>query len=335
MLIAMGREREFEEYFFRDLEKGFSADIACCDQCVTDFLGRWPLTEFVDNAEFNSAHLSLEYFYSIGFTQERFSKDEFMEYSENIRCPFCCRGLTSGFWPYNLPIDVSPKLEQEIEEVGEIAISTPFLVLTHPLAQRMFAEIKKLASSETAMRELGPLYRARVLESGSEFKATDFGPPPPAATREGRYNHAGRPVLYLADSKLTCWREMREPSAGVAIAEISLSSELRILNLVKKLAVEHSIFQTLVWSSLLSSPDEGEGWKKPHYAFTRFLADCATSAGFDAIRYPSVRKDMGTNLVVLSPTCWTQGMTVKAVSNFDLSNADSLRAGSGESLLMK
>ncbi len=32
----------FEEWFYHDIEKAFSADIACCDRCYADFLAMWP-----------------------------------------------------------------------------------------------------------------------------------------------------------------------------------------------------------------------------------------------------------------------------------------------------
>jgi len=60
------------------------------------------------------------------------------------------------------------------------------------------------------------------------------------------------------------------------------------------------ILNAAAWSSLMSSPAEGEGWYKPHYVFTRFIADCAISAGFDAIKYPSVRYGQKCNIVLLN-----------------------------------
>ncbi len=320
----MSETRKFEEHFFRDLEKGFSADIACCDNCVTDFLGKWPLAGLVENSAFNEAYISLDYFYSIGFTREQFSKSEFMRYAAEIECPFCGNGLTTGFWPYNLPIDVSQEVESEIEAVGEIAERTPFLVLSHPLAQRVLREVEALARAEPAERNTSPCYRARITEVGRSFVEKDFFPPPKEITREGRYNHAGRPALYLADRELTCWREMREPLSGITVAKIFLTAEFKTLNLVKKLAIDNSLFQVLAWSSLLSSPEEGDGWHKPQYAFTRFLADCARHAGFDAIRYPSVKKDMGTNLAILNEEKWQDEISVKDILQFKMAEADRL-----------
>mgnify|MGYP000247562826 CR=1 FL=1 len=54
-------------------------------------------------------------------------------------------------------------------------------------------------------------------------------------------------------------------------------------------------------SALLIAPRTGEGWVKRQYLFSRFVADCARSAGFDAIRYGSTKDRNGVNYVILSP----------------------------------
>ena len=45
---------------------------------------------------------------------------------------------------------------------------------------------------------LHPLYRARRAEKLLSPHITDFGPPPAHLVEEGRYNHAGHSMLYLA-----------------------------------------------------------------------------------------------------------------------------------------
>jgi hypothetical protein len=57
----------------------------------------------------------------------------------------------------------------------------------------------------------------------------------------------------------------------------------------------------LAYSALTSAPRHGDGWSRAEYVFSRFVADCARHAGFDAIRYPSTRLDCeGHNLAVLN-----------------------------------
>lgn len=58
--------------------------------------------------------------------------------------------------------------------------------------------------------------------------------------------------------------------------------------------------QAIQYSSLLCSPEDGEGWSKPHYIFTRFISDVALLLRFDAIRYPIVRINTGYNIVIIN-----------------------------------
>ena len=122
--------------------------------------------------------------------------------------------------------------------------------------------------------------------------------PDPAETREGRYNHAGKPVLYLGSDPQTCKLELGSPSCGIVVAKFEFTNSIRLLNLAGK-DLYGDILPALVYSALLSAPSQGSGWDQPQYAFSRFVADCALAAGFDAILYPSIRSASGDNLVVL------------------------------------
>jgi len=53
--------------------------------------------------------------------------------------------------------------------------------------------------------------------------------------------------------------------------------------------------------SLMSAKQDSTGWHRPKYVFSRFIADCAKSAGFDAIKYPSTMAGNECfNLVILN-----------------------------------
>ncbi|MQW72042.1 RES domain-containing protein [Sinorhizobium medicae] len=54
-------------------------------------------------------------------------------------------------------------------------------------------------------------------------------------------------------------------------------------------------------SVLVAAPRIDRGWLRPEYVFSRFVADCAKSAGFEAIRYASTKSGDGENYVLLSP----------------------------------
>ncbi len=138
--------------------------------------------------------------------------------------------------------------------------------------------------------------------SKKTYTEVDFIAAPKELVAEGRYNHAGFPSLYLANTPTTCFYELREPKEGIAVAEVNVEKPLKILDLLllEKEGEDESIINMILWSSLMQSPEKGEGWYNPHYTFTRFIADCAKSAGFDAIKYPSVRNTDGYNLVILN-----------------------------------
>ncbi|WP_081784647.1 RES family NAD+ phosphorylase [Nitratireductor aquibiodomus] len=146
------------------------------------------------------------------------------------------------------------------------------------------------------------LFRARSEKGLDDCTPKQFDFAEPRFVSEGRYNHAGQPTLYLADSEKTCFHELRRSSC--VIGEIRLGGTLKVLDLVNP--YEHhkdfcDILNALVFSALLSTPQEDEGYRKPAYVFSRFVADCARYSGFDAIRYPSTRANPSAqNLVVLS-----------------------------------
>jgi len=59
------------------------------------------------------------------------------------------------------------------------------------------------------------------------------------------------------------------------------------------------VMASVMYSNLAAAPSEGVGWDKPEYGLTRFVADCASLAGIDGIRYLSTRPGSGTNVVLL------------------------------------
>jgi hypothetical protein len=61
------------------------------------------------------------------------------------------------------------------------------------------------------------------------------------------------------------------------------------------------ILDAISRSALMSAPNLGTGWSKPQYVFSRYVADCARSAGFEAILYGSTKDSDGSNYVLLDP----------------------------------
>jgi RES domain-containing protein len=138
-----------------------------------------------------------------------------------------------------------------------------------------------------------------------EERIKEFDFPPTHLVQEGRYNHAGHPVLYLGSDVETCQAELRNDPC--LVLEFEMLEELRILDLIDPYTEDKSAFANadllncLVYSSLISARQEEAGWHRPHYVVSRFIADCARVSGIDAIRYPSTRRSASNfNLAVVN-----------------------------------
>lgn len=291
----------FEGFFFRDIEKWFSADIACCDDCYDEFVSDWPLVESFNESEFEKSAYHITTIYSGGLLKDVFSEKEFNERIIKIPCPNCNSPLAGNIWPYNMPIEITDEFREKIYEIGTLARTTPSLVLTDSYANSIFQEILALGKDGSFIEKDLIGSRARGDLKIDNAKPLDFTWPLPSIAGEGRYNHAGIPVWYLSDTSNTCLHELRKPASGIVVADIKIDAEIKVLDLVHKLSDDGHILQSLVWSPLLSSIEDYQGWHKPQYAFTRFIADCAKFAGFDAIRFPSVRLGSGHNICLLKP----------------------------------
>jgi RES domain-containing protein len=293
----------FEEWFYHDLEKAFSADIACCNHCYADFLAMWPHAYNADNSLFQTTEINLDWFYEAGYLKDEFSKDEFDRYIAEMRCPRCRSFLSSSIWAYNFPFNIPEDFEETIREVSELASWTPFLLLENKFCKQVLAAVRDISKNASPKLLDQPLFRGRTTSPAPPLQSIDsFDFPPAAYVREGRYNHAGAPVLYLASDKETCQAELR--GSECLVLEFTLLTPIRILDLTDpyKAHQEHSdLLDSLVYSALVSAKQRDDGWHKPHYVVARFVADCARSAGFDAVKYPSTRRTRTNfNLVLVN-----------------------------------
>lgn len=290
----------FNQLFLDDLESYYTDTIACCDNCFDDFVEKWPAV-YQRDLRFQTHSLDLSSFLEQSRLADFFTQEEFSRYIQRLKCPRCGSPLRYNIWTYDFGFDLPDDFEQTLMEINEIAKRTPFLLLSHPFAKTTYEEIVILGS-QTPKRPLEKsLFRARKLKTGKVYNEDDFYTPKKDLIEEGRYNHAGQPVLYLAEDIETCYYELRRPIDGIASAEIHISNSIRVLDLLDDLSMEANVIEAIKWSSLMSSPREGQSWFKPHYVFTRFVADCAVAGGFDAIRFPSVRSEKGGNIVLLNP----------------------------------
>lgn len=306
----------FEDDFLANLDKWFTADVACCDLCHGEFLEIWPHADFADDAEFQKSSIDLDAFYFGSRLSEVYTKEEFDEFIQDVMCPRCDNPLQANIWPYSFPFDGAEGFEHNIEEIAEIANETPFLILKHPFASSVLEELHNIAGQTPAQTLDHSLYRAITFRSASDAREVDFGFPPNEKVKEGRYNHAGVPVLCLVNSTETCSHEIRL-TEGV-VAQVNISSSLKILDFVEPFSSheKHSdLCDLLVYSALLSAKNDSDGWYKPEYVFSRFVSDCAKSAGFDAIKYPSTRRSSQSfNIVILNQNISLENGSINIVN---------------------
>lgn len=288
----------FHLVFAEEFDSIFSADIKCCENCVDEFIKYWPGV-YNNDIDFQTYSVPISSLFSMMRFSDFITEEEFNQFSSDLVCSRCNHKLNGVIYPYNMPFNVPNGFEQLIEEIAKIAYETPFLLLSHPFALNVFQEISNISLTTGPKILSNTLYRARIFDGETDYSTIDFLAPPKEKVAEERYNHAGKQVLYLSEEPETCFHELRSPKKGVMIANIKLRESIKILNLSVQ-SHESNIVNLIRWSSLMSSPSEGERWHKPHYVFTRFVADCAKIAGFHAIRYPSVRIEDGVNLVIIS-----------------------------------
>ena len=295
-------ESFFEDVFLQELDSWFAADIACCDQCYENFLKVWPGAYSADNAEFQTNQIQLDTFYEGSRINAFYTQEQFERLTQDLDCPRCGEKLGYILYPYDFPFDIPANFENDVEELGILAKDTPFLLLTNELAAQIFSVLGDLAHTTTSDEIQFALYKARTLVGLKNFDIEQFDFADPKFVGEGRYNHAGSPALYLGNSEETCFHELRQKIC--AVAKISFEGEMKILDLVTPYEghnVDSDLLNALIFSALLSAQQDDHGYQKSAYIFSRFIADCARSVGFDAIKYPSTRtSETCFNLAVIS-----------------------------------
>lgn len=280
-----------EDALAADIDSWYTSSLACCDAYVDDYAAKWPLA----NMRFTSSPPDV--FYS-GSRRVRsvVTEKQFEKLLPFIECPNCDGPVGPNLFFLELPFH--PEVfEDDLRDLGALARTAPFLLLTNKFAQQIRSEISSLCSKVEADRPEGRFYRGRELGAKAAHRK-DFGPPPASETKEGRYNHAGRPALYLANLRTTCWEECRRPREDFFVASFEFKKPAKVLDLSQPEEMTE-VMAALVYSNLTAAPSDGRGWDRPEYVLTRFVGDCARMAGIDAIQYLSTRVGSGVNLVFL------------------------------------
>lgn len=302
----------FASVFYHELESWSSADIACCDSCVSDYKREWP--GLAAKTTFQNSWFPLDLFREGSSLAKFYTESEFEDLCKKMGCPVCGGPLTDTIWVFDPHFDVPDGFTKHLIELVSLCKRTPFLVLRHPFARRVLGEIEAVAANAVPQSLASELFRARPMATARELN--QFLAPPAAVCEEGRYNHAGCPVLYLASSATIAYAEIGKPNEGCLVADVRLKKPQKILDLASE-ELPSDLLQAATSSALLSAPAEKDGWEKPEYTFSRFVADCAVSVGFTGLKYPSVADAEGFNLVLFpSSESWPEIAAVGSINEF-------------------
>lgn len=297
----------FNDILSDEVDSAFSSTICCCDFCYDDFKRHWPEVAFRE-MEFQTQSMESWWFLEYSRMIELYSPAEMSTLRHFVACLRCGRFDSWNLWLYEHLFSDADEIEEAVDELLVLGSKTPFLMLEHPFARRVRDQIKEMVGSASRRGVSEPLYRARLAADVARLGQdpaglSTYAPPPAANVGEGRFNHAGSPMLYAASSPAVAAAELGRPGDMAYVAELRIASEFLVLDLVdlEEGATGFELMKALASSALLLAPNTGEGWLKRQYVFSRFVADCARSAGFDAIRYGSTKHVSGSNVVVLEP----------------------------------
>ncbi len=298
----------FNDMLDEELDSSFSSSACCCDFCYDEFASLWPGV-IKHSSRFQSCSIPLDLYLENSRIREVYSEPEFSTLRNLVTCRRCGTTTPYNLWIYEHEFNSPEAVELNIREIEMIADRTPFLLLTNEFAQHARNQIRIIASTAEEESISLNVFRARTSESivfaGQDPDDVDtFGPPPASRVAEGRFNHAGHPMLYLGDTEKTVLNELGGEDGEVVVAQLELAQQImKVLDFIQPAHRPHTdeTLVALADSALLSAPTLEAGWRKPQYTFSRFIADCARESGFGAIRYGSTKHCGGVNLVLLDP----------------------------------
>jgi hypothetical protein len=296
-------EEELDNFimlFWDELDSWFGTDFLLCDCCIDKFKSKWVGIDLMDKSLQTS--VQLDCFYTGSRLDMFYSFSEYKEFIKEIDCPYCDSPLEHNIWPYVLEIDLE-EYSKDINDIAKIAKKTPFMLLSHPFAKKVYELIEEISKKTYESIFDFKLYRCRQLDkTGNLYSEDKIGAVPDSKANEGRFNHTGYGFLYVATTEdISCSEVRSNEKYSVCMAEINILKPLKILDLtdIWGCKCENELYKTLISSSLIYNSPISRGWDKPEYVFTRFIADCAFCAGFEGIKYRSrYDRNEGYNFVI-------------------------------------
>ncbi len=170
----------------------------------------------------------------------------------------------------------------------------PLLGATHSIGKRVLRSIAKFPHASLDLKD--NWWRARVIGANARPDISELGPPPASECKnEGRFNHVGQRVLYVASSIEVAAAEAIRQDEGVAwVMAWRVGVRGPMLDLASHFdeSALHDDASYLAAGLSYIRPhlaEASEGPWKPEYFVSRFIADAARAAGFKGLRYPSTR----------------------------------------------
>lgn len=296
-------EQYYEEQYYHALDNfyekiysDYDTDFFVCDCCIEEFRKEWD--------GINIAHGTHE--------DDMVSLSEFDDFSFNdFLCPNCGEYLKYSDYIWPCSMSIIPNIHvKEMKQIAVVAKKTPFLLLKEKFAVEVYNLLMNISEKTNAMQIDETLYRCQKIKELDEFKKADYskrvermGPPPYEKASEGRFNHNGFSHLYVATSGTIAYKEAKDSKKQPNyMAQFEITKPLKILDLTDINGDLHygELYKSIIYSSLIYNSPGSDGWNKPEYIFTRFIADCAVHLSFDVIKYKSRYTNKGGNFVIFN-----------------------------------
>jgi len=186
--------------------------------------------------------------------------------------------------------------DPRIDEFQEFLSKYPYLGLSHKIGQEIQSKISGFSKTNIADKDW---WRARKPKSSKKLTSNKMYPPD-FPRSEGRFNHYGQRVFYLASTQEAALSETLEEGDCFAwVQKFHIKKADNLLDLAPFFQDEINIPIIMLGLNaklFKSQVDKSCPWK-PQYFITRFLSDCAKEQGYKGIVFNSP-KHYDENLVL-------------------------------------
>jgi hypothetical protein len=285
-LPRKSREEKLQEYIDEA-----QSEIAYCLNCQSRDSGEWVWVFGIqyEMGDFLGGHLGI-------------LEDYWEEVADSLVCPNCGTELNMGY-DVGLPTpeekavkekwnDWHNRYDWKFEEFFAHLEKYPYLGMQHALGKEIF---DKISSLPVCSIEGELWYRARRLQDGKLKVTSEMYPPDPDKVEisEGRFNHFGQRVFYLAESAEGAIKETLDDDEKVGWIQRFVVSSKKLLDLSEQLEEQSGELDLLAFGLIHAGVLEkmtarSKGWK-PEYFVPRYIADCARLRSIRGIKFKSTR----------------------------------------------